>query len=356
MPRACHAGLRIRVPAAAFISLVLGVLAAGCGEDPGTRPPDAPPEQEKDWEPLVDGAWILETTRSLTDIGPRPPGSAGNIEARLFIEKTLRESGFPREHIHRQTWTEPTPDPADTGQGAAADGSDFTEETTFSNIIAVIPGKDPRGVALAAHYDSKTSLEFEFVGANDAASSVAIVLELARILKRRAGEQPREHALYFIFFDGEESIRWDWRDPDNRYGSRHFVEEMKAQGEDFPYPLNALVLVDMVGSRDLVYADEENADPEILQIMKETSREVFGIVPFATPRGGSIQDDHVSFKDTDVRVFDLIHAWFDDRGRQDPPWWHTPEDTVENLDRRSLERSGTLLLEALPRIEKAVNR
>ena len=81
----------------------------------------------------------------------------------------------------------------------------------MTNVIGTIPGRRPERIALATHYDTKRFKEFMFLGASDAASSTAAVLELARVLKARQNE----YTIELLFLDGEEAVNTEWRDPDN---------------------------------------------------------------------------------------------------------------------------------------------
>lgn len=317
-------------------TLVLSVIAitvlGACSDKPAPTPA-APTvqESEKNWTSLVDGATVLKRTDRILSWGPRAPGSKGIIGARLEIKGMLSEIGIAGKDITEQTFTAKTPNPPTEGK------------TQFTNIVAKIPGKNARGLALAAHYDSKFMEEIRFLGANDAASSVALVLEIARAEIEKAKTTPREDTLWLLFFDGEEAFV-DWhKDNDNTYGSREFVKQL-AQ-----YPLAGLVLVDMVGTKDILLADDGNSSPQLRDILKKTSREVLGYNLLARPF--TAVDDHVPFKDANIPCVDLIDHAFDTSN-----WWHTERDTLENLDRRSLEKVGTLLLSALPALEKAVLR
>jgi len=336
------------------------LLMVACGEsiEEGTRPAP-PPLKEKEWKSLVDGKAVLERTRRICALGPRTPGSKGAKAVRAEIEKQLRQAGFEWSQLKRQSFTAKTPDPDATPDPNDKTDATFENETRFVNLIAILPGKRKEGIAIAAHYDSKI-MDEPFVGANDAASAVAGVIEVAAGLAREAKDQPRENSIYFIFFDGEESFRDQWQDPDNRYGSRHFAEEMKTKGDAFEFPITGLILLDMIGSRNIVLADDGNSDPALRQIFKQRALELFGVPLFRKPPGDVIVDDHVSFKGTPVRVIDLIDVHFtptsyDDENYKEP-WWHTRNDTLEILDARSLEKVLTLVLTALPEVEELCNR
>ncbi len=315
-----------------FVLLLSFTVLSACGDKPAAQPPaPAVQESEKNWTTLVDGAAVLKRTERILSWGPRPPASKGILGARLEIKAMLSEIGITAKDITEQTFSAKTPNPPTEGK------------TSFTNIVAKIPGKNARGLALAAHYDSKLMEGIRFVGANDAASSVALVLEIARAEIEKAKTTPREDTLWLLFFDGEEAFV-DWhKDNDNTYGSREFVKQL-AQ-----YPLAGLVLVDMVGTKDILLADDGNSSPVLRDILKKTSRDVLGYNLLARPF--TAVDDHVPFKEANIPCVDLIDHAFDTSN-----WWHTERDSLENLDRRSLEKVGTLLLSALPALEKSVRK
>ena len=101
---------------------------------------------------------------------------------------------------------------------------------------------------LGSHFDTKRASDFRFVGANDGASSTAVLLELGRVLKPRT----HEFTIELLFLDGEEAVNWEWgtTGADNTYGSRHYVDAARKAGT--LAGIKAFVLLDMVGDRNLV--------------------------------------------------------------------------------------------------------
>src|SRR6185295_18936451 len=121
------------------------------------------------------------------------------------------------------------------------------------NIIATIPGARKERIIFASHYDTKLYREIRFVGASDGGSSTAFLLELARALKGRRNP----YTIELLFLDGEEARLPEWRGLDNTYGSRHYVAAAKADGT--LRSIGALVLVDMIGDRDLAIRRDANS-------------------------------------------------------------------------------------------------
>jgi glutaminyl-peptide cyclotransferase len=316
-------------------ALVLWSLYRKLNPTPPTPLPPKPMEQEKKWESLVEGGRMWDMLKAFLAIGPRVAGTPGSLQAQARIKAELEAAGI--RDIREQKFTAKTPE----GQ------------VSMTNVIGILPGKNREGIAIAAHYDSKLFREFQFVGANDAASAVVVLFELAK--KLAAGAADREVTYYFVFFDGEEAFKPDWRDweeetkeLDHTYGSRHFVKKMDEDG----YAVKALVLLDMVGDKDYSLVDVPDFSPELTAIFKKASADAFGVNFFTqTPRG--MEDDYVPFLAEKIPVIDLIDFLYGPSGQE---YWHTPEDTIDKLDKRSLERTGTLVLTALPSVEKMVSK
>jgi hypothetical protein len=173
-----------------------------------------------------DAARAWEHLRQLVAIGPRPSGSPAIEQTRTYIRQQLGAAGLTATE---QAWDEQTP----------------IDKVRMVNLIATIPGARKERIVFAGHYDTKLYRQFRFVGASDGGSSAAFLLELARALKARKNPLTIE----LLFLDGEEARLPDWHGTDNTYGSRHYVDLAKRDGS--LTTLKALVLVDMIGDRDL---------------------------------------------------------------------------------------------------------
>jgi Zn-dependent M28 family amino/carboxypeptidase len=204
------------------------------------------------------------------------------------------------------------------------------------NVRATIPGARPERIIIGGHYDTKLFRQFRFVGANDAGSSTAFLIEMARVLKARKNP----FTIELLFIDGEEAfIDWYLGD-DHTYGSRHYVQEAKRTGD--LARIKAMILVDMVGDRDLVIKREPKSTAWLTDIIWSTARSLghgstFVAEPFP------VEDDHVPFLNAGVPAVDLIDLEY-------PPW-HPAEDTLDKVSARSMEVVGRVLTAALPKIE-----
>jgi len=265
-----------------------------------------------------DSKRAFEHLRKQVSIGPRPSGTPAIVETRRYIIEQLKAAGI---ESREQMFIGMTP----------------LGEVSMVNVIATIPGKRRERIAIASHFDTKLYREFRFVGANDGASSTAALLELGRVLKQR----PNEFTIELLFLDGEEARMPEWRGLDNTYGSRHYVDA--AQKDKSLATLKALVLLDMIGDRDLRVRRDANSTPWLVDIVWSAAAKIGHSATFPNELT-TIEDDHVPFLRAGIPAVDIIDL--------DNPTWHTPQDTLEFVSARSLQIVGDVVLAALPEIEK----
>ena len=264
-----------------------------------------------------DGGRAYEHLRQIVAIGPRPAGSRGAQQTRAYIAQQLSGMGITTEE---QAFEPQTP----------------AGPVKMVNLRATLPGRGKGRLVIAGHYDTKIFHDFPFVGANDGGSSTAFLIELARVLKARQNALPIE----LLFLDGEEAVRTQWAGDDNTYGSRHYVQLAKNAGT--LQDIRALVLVDMIGDRDLVIKREERSTRWLTDLIWAAARRLKRpeFVDASTP----IEDDHVPFLEAGVPAVDIIDL--------DYPAWHERDDTLDKVAAGSLEVVGQVLLAALPDIEQ----
>ncbi len=252
---------------------------------------------------------------------PTAAGTEGSHRAQAYIVGKLKSFGCPvdQEDFH-------TPSPIGT--------------VAMENIVAKIPGASPDIVLLTTHYDSK--LLPGFVGANDGGSSTAVALEMARLLCAR------KNALTFwiAFFDGEEAFNpTEWVDPDNTYGSRELAARMAVSGD--LARMKAMLLVDMVGGRDLTIKREKNSTPWLTDMVWSTAARLGYKNTFVSAET-SIEDDHLPFLPRKAAAVDII----DLETPQREGFWHTNADTLDKVSPVSLAIVGHVLIEVVPQLEQ----
>ncbi len=267
--------------------------------------------------PKFDSGRAWEDLRQLVAIGPRPSGSPAIEQTRKYIKDRLSAAGLTAVE---QTWDDQTP----------------IDKVRMVNLLATIPGARKERIVFTGHYDTKLFREFRFVGASDGGSSAAFLLELARALKGRRNP----FTIELLFLDGEEARLRDWSGTDNTYGSRHYVEAAKRDGS--LASLKALVLLDMIGDRDLHIRRDTNSTPWLTNVIWDVAKRQ-GLEDVFLADSTRIEDDHVPFVAADVPAVDIIDL--------DYEAWHTAKDTLDAVSARSLQTVGDVVLAALPLIE-----
>jgi len=272
-------------------------------------------------EPKFDGARAFEDLKAMVALGPRPAGSPALEKNRDYIRKQLAAAGLK---VEEQAFDAQTP----------------AGTIHMINLRATLPGaaSGPARIVIGGHYDTKLAKDFAFVGASDAASSAAFLLELARALKGRSNPLPIE----LLFLDGEEAVKWNWdvNDKDHTYGSRHYVEELKKANA--VKDVRAFILIDMIADRDLGIRREQYSTAWLTDAVwsaaKRLNRREF--LDEATP----IEDDHLEFLEAGIPSVDIIDL--------DYPQWHQPTDDLAHVSVKSVQAVGDVVVAALPAIEK----
>jgi glutaminyl-peptide cyclotransferase len=297
----------MRVPSCAFLALVVLPMSVVCAE---TAAP-----------PSFDGNKAFEHLRQVVAFGPRPPGSTALTQTRQYIRTQMAALGIT---VVEQAFD------ADTPIGPVK----------MVNLRAVIPGTSKDRVVIGGHYDTKLFKPFRFVGANDAGSSTAFLLELARVLVSRQNR----FTIELVWFDGEEAFV-DWQGTDHTYGSRHYVADAKRTGQ--LKSIKAMILVDMIADRDLNIRREAASTRWMTDAIWESAR-TLGYGRYFLDEETTIEDDHVAFLQAGIPAVDIIDL--------DYQPWHTAGDTIEQVSARSMETVGRVLVDALPAIEGRLSR
>jgi peptidase M28-like protein len=286
-------------------------LATVCGQTGNARKPPAVRATV-----TFDSARAFEHVRQLVAIGPRPAGSPGIETARRYITDQMKAVGLA---VVEQRFEATTP----------------LGPVKMANLRLTIPGASRDRLIIGGHYDTKLFRQFRFVGANDGGSSAAMLLELARVLKARRNAFTME----LVFFDGEEAAI-DWTGTDHTYGSRRYVDDARANGS--LASIRAMVLLDMVGDRDLTIRRESASTRWLTDIVWAVAARLGHGEAFLQEEL-AVEDDHVAFLRAGIPAVDVIDL--------DYAAWHTADDTLDKVSARSLQTVGDVLLEALPKIE-----
>jgi Zn-dependent M28 family amino/carboxypeptidase len=273
----------------------------------------------------VDAKRAFEHMKRMVELGPRPSGSDAIAKAQQYIISELKSYGL---RVVEQDFTATTP----------------RGPVPMKNIIGELPGSRSDVVIISGHYDTKR--QANFVGANDAGSSTAAVLELARVLSKAKPE----YALWFVFFDGEEAVvSWSAMNGlDNTYGSRHFVDRLGR--ESVLSRVKAMILLDMIGDRNLNVKRESNSTGWLNEIIWSAARRLGHGEQFVEEEH-SISDDHLPFLGKGIPAIDIIDF---DYG-PDNEYWHTSEDRLDKVSGESVKVVCDVVIAALPAVFNRLN-
>ena len=224
-------------------------------------------------------------------------------------------------------------------------------------IIQWHPQRTER-ILLCAHYDTRpypdrdpdpTKRRGVFVGANDGASGVAVLMELGHHIK----SLDTKYGVDFVLFDAEELVYDDQRDP-YFVGSKFFAESYVKSPPPHTYKWG--VLLDMVGDSNLEIYYEANSvkwrdtRPLVKDIWKTAKK--LGVREFIPRVGHTIRDDHLMLHEiAKIPTCDIIDFDYPSRGRRNESYWHTTQDTSDKCSATSLRKVGWVVLEWLKQVK-----
>ncbi|MCS7187228.1 MAG: M28 family peptidase [Armatimonadetes bacterium] len=259
------------------------------------------------------------------EFGPRVPGTEESVKTQNFIAQKLQEAGAK---VLRQKFSV-------TYRG---------KTYQMANVIGIVKGKSERKVLLCAHYDTRPVADQDpnpenrnkpIPGANDGASGVAVLLEIAQVLKTH--QPPR--TVVFAFFDGEDL--GDIEDGGMFFGSKHFARNLTVDGINLKAEMG--VLLDMVGDRDFKSNDEWYSRFYALQVVSglvQAAQKLGYSRYFFQPPTLTILDDHVPLNEiAGIPTANIIDF--------DYPYWHTLQDTPDKCSPQTLSIVGKTVLQWL---------
>jgi hypothetical protein len=264
----------------------------------------------------IDAARAMQYTREIYALGPRYVGSRGQEKAAAYLRAKLKNDGLEEDAFEDMTPAGKKP---------------------VRNMIAKFHGTREGVIVLASHYDTNYTLrDTNYAGANDGASSTALLLAIADQLR---GKKLEGFSIWLVFFDGEEAIV-KWSDTDSLYGSRHLAARWEKDGT--LAKIKAFLLADMIGDADLNIDKEERSTPW-LRVLVLKAAIGLGYQSHFFHRSIPIEDDHLPFLERGVPSVDLIDM---DYGYGDS-FHHTVEDTLDKLSPQSLKITGDVILETI---------
>jgi len=282
-------------------------------------PPDSGPP------PAFDGGRAMQYVKEIVKFGPRPLGSGNHKKVEDYIGSRLKG-----DQVEDDAFT------ADTPEG----------KFPVHNIIAKYPGTKDGIMVIASHYDTNYPLrKTSYIGANDGASSSALLLELANQLRGK----PRDgYSVWLVWDDAEEAMKPDTEMPfmdDSLYGIEHVAQKWQADGT--LKKVKAFLLADMIGDADLDIDRDQNSTPWLEDVVGEAAKRL-GYQSHFFARTNQVSDDHLPFMKRGVPCADLIDFTYG----YNNVFWHTPQDTVDKLSPQSLEIVGSVMLESMRILDK----
>jgi Zn-dependent M28 family amino/carboxypeptidase len=253
-----------------------------------------------------DGQRAYEDVKTQVAFGPRSPGTEGHAKLRDWMRSEIESAGWQVEVQESEALGHPV-----------------------INLVARNSDEPPQ-IIIGAHYDSRMYADNDpdpakhmepVPAANDGASGVAILLELARTLPKDAVP------VWLVFFDAEDNGRiegWDWI-----LGSREFVKNNPSLQPQ------AVVIVDMIGDADLNIYKERNSNAAITDEIWAVAQSLGYEEKFIPEYKFSMLDDHTPFLEAGIPAVDIIDF--------DYPYWHTVGDTPDKVSAESLQTVGDTL-------------
>jgi len=273
-----------------------------------------------------DGQLAYTYLKQICDLGPRPSGSPAMTQQRELLKAHFEKLGAK---VTVQSWRVAHPT-----TGAAVE---------MGNLIVEWRPDAKERLLLGAHFDTRPYPDRDpknpkgrFIGANDGASGVALLMQLGATMKNYQGKL----GVDFIIFDGEELI---FSDRDEYFlGSKHFAEQYVAKPPAHTYRGGAVL--DMVGDKNLQILEEGNSmdwppSRNVTNAIWATAKKL-GVREFVPRIGYTVNDDHMPLCEiAKIPVCDVIDF--------DYPFWHTEGDTADKCSALSLAKVGWVIQEWL---------
>ncbi|TAJ14868.1 M28 family peptidase [Marinilabiliaceae bacterium JC017] len=288
--------------------------------------------------PIFNGDSAYHYVDAQVAFGPRVPNTEKHAACANYLASQLKRFGA---HVIVQE-----------APVIAFDGTTLNAK----NIIGQFNPEQKKRILLFAHWDTRPFADHDpdpakrntpILGANDGASGVGVLLEIARQL----GKTDHHLGIDIIFFDAE-----DYGTPDHK--NMPYKEDTWCLGSQYwaknPHTPNYRakygILLDMVGARDALFYKERYSmqyAPNIVEKVWNTAADIGYLRHFSYDLGGQITDDHVYVATIrNIPCIDII--------QHDPmsetsfgTYWHTHDDTMENIDKNTLKAVGQTVLEVI---------
>lgn len=275
--------------------------------------------QEGPSKQIADAAY--QHTQAIVDIGPRTVGSTNLEKVRTYMRGQVAKHGLVM-------------------QEQAFDGQTPQGVIPMRNLFVQIPGRSSERILLVAHYDSKIFKQFEFLGANDAASSVGLLMALIPWIQK----MDLRHTVEIVWVDGEEAVV-SWTPSDSLYGSRYFAQNLEQIDN-----IDAVMVVDMISDHNLKLIRNRNMDPTLMSHYQNVLEEMDQSSLLET-RMSFVSDDHEPFVQKGIPTLHLMDFSYTGKTIDDVVW-HTQFDTMDEISKTSLQTMAEILMRLMVKIDQ----
>ena len=305
--------------------------ATSCGSNSSkTSSTDDTDKESNVQVPQFDADSAYKYVQAQVDFGPRTPNTKGHVACGDYLAKTLAAHGAKVTNQYADLLT--------------FDGTLLKAR----NIIGSYKPENKKRIALFAHWDTRPWADNDpdeknhrtpVMGANDGASGVGVLLEVARLINQ---QQP-ELGIDIIFFDAED---WGSSEVNDSWclGSQYWARNPHVANYNARYG----ILLDMVGGKDATFYKEAYSQkyaPDVnKKVWKKANQLGYGRT-FIDESGGGTTDDHLYVNEiAQIKTIDIVPHHPECEASSFGPTWHTVKDDMDNIDRSTLKAVGQTVL------------
>ncbi|MDD4848127.1 MAG: M28 family peptidase [Bacteroidales bacterium] len=318
-------------------AISFSLLIIACNDSPQKNPQK---EEATITIPFFNKDSAFQFVKNQTDFGPRVPNTAASLQCVQYLIATLQKYC---DTVYVQPF-----------QSRAFDGSIINGK----NIIGAFNPEKTKRVFLASHWDSRPFADYDsnpenhqkaIDGANDGASGVGVLLEIARVIQK----QRPNVGIDIVLFDAED------------YGPTHDMQKQNSENywglgsqywaanpHLFGYKAAYGILLDMVGDKNARFYKERLSQyfaPQIVEKVWNTAAKMGYSNYFIDADGGYITDDHYFVNEiAKIPTIDIIHYDASPESNHNfVYYWHTMEDNIEKIDPTTLNVVGNVVLQVI---------
>lgn len=323
-------------PGYIFSIALLAFSACSAGKAEGDKESQNPVDDKEISSVVFDADSAYGFVERLVSFGPRVPNTEAHGKAGDWLSSRLRDFGW--EVLEQKATLQ------------AFDGTPLKAR----NIFARLNPEEQERLLLLAHWDSRPWADSDpdpamhsipVLGANDGASGVGVLLEIARQLsynKDVSAGKGFKPGVDILLVDAED---WGSHEDEDSWalGTRYFAQNPPVEN----YRPSGAILLDMVGSPDARFGYEyfsAQSNPGLLQKVWNRAAGLGHDNFFHTGYGGAVTDDHVELIKAGIPSIDIIDYRFSSSYQGFDPVWHTTRDNMDNISRETLRAVGETII------------